>query len=241
MPTKFRKATLTPVAIMVAAFTALAGCSSNVEVKNPSPISALSAPAARPGPSDYVLAPGDEIAVKFFYNPELNEERVFIRPDGRISLQLVGNQQAAGLNPTELENQLKSAYGRHLRQADVSVITTGFTGQRIFVDGEVKNPAQVALMGNTSVMQAIAAAGGFLNTAYREQVIVIRKQQSGVVAVPVNMTAFLEGTAPEQDVQVRAQDIVYVPKSPVANMNLFIEQYFRNNIPIPFGIGYGIN
>jgi polysaccharide export outer membrane protein len=230
-----------PLAIMLAAATALAGCSSNVEVRNPQPISALSAPAARAMASDYVLAPGDELAIKFFYNPELNEERVFIRPDGRISLQLVGQQQAAGLNPSELERQLEQSYGRHLRQSNIAVITTGFAGQRVFIDGEVGTPSAIPLTGNTSVMQAIASAGGFKNTAYREQVILIRKQANGPIAVPLNMTGFLDGSTPDQDVTVRAQDIVFVPRSPVANMNLFIEQYFRNNIPIPFGIGYGLN
>src|SRR5256885_1422714 len=95
--------------------------------------------AQKPVTPAYVLLPGDQIEVKFFYNPELSEQQP-IRPDGRIALQLVGDVEAAGLTPEALRNALRERYARVLREPDVTVIVKEISGRRVYVGGEVGTP-----------------------------------------------------------------------------------------------------
>lgn len=215
---------------------ALMACSSRV-VQNPTPIS--QAPTS--STAGYVIEPGDGLDVRFFYNPELNEE-VTVRPDGNISLPLVGEMRAAGRSPAQLENSLREAYGRELRQAAITVIIKGFAGQRVYVDGEVGTPMMVNIAGNLSAMQAVASAGGFKPSARKGEILVIRRSGTPQpVVIPLDLEATINGTDTSQDILLQPYDIVFVPRTAVAEVNQFIDQYFRQNIPIPFGIGYGLN
>ncbi len=215
---------------------ALMACSGTV-VKNPTPI----AQAPRAATTGYIIEPGDGLDVRFFYNPELNEE-VTVRPDGNISLPLVGEIRAAGRTPGQLEQSLRDSYSRELRQAAITVIVKGFAGQRVYVDGEVGTPQMVNIAGNLSTMQAVASAGGFKPSARKGEVLVIRRSgTTQPVVIPVNLDAAISGEDTGQDILLQPYDVVYVPKTAIAEVNQFIDQYFRQNIPIPFGIGYGLN
>ncbi|MBW7850363.1 MAG: polysaccharide biosynthesis/export family protein [Rhodospirillales bacterium] len=220
--------------LLAAATLWLAGCA-GAAVENPAPLSAV---AAQGQPRDYVIQPGDAMTVKFFYNPELNED-IVVRPDGRISLQLVGEQQASGLTPGQLERQLTQQYDRELKNPKLAVILKSFGGQRAYVSGEVTRPGVVDIVGDVSVLQSIAASGGFTDRARRNEVILIRRGPDGrPVPVSLNLEDFVKGLAPQQDVRLQPYDIVYVPRSAVGDLNVFIDQYIRQNIPIPFGLGY---
>jgi polysaccharide biosynthesis/export protein len=215
---------------------ALLACSGKV-VQNPTPI----AQAPSSTSSGYIIEPGDALDVRFFYNPELNEE-VMVRPDGNISLPLVGEMRAAGRSPTQLESQLRDSYSRELRQAAITVIVKGFAGQRVYVDGEVGEPQMVNIAGNLSAMQAVASAGGFKPSARKAEVLVIRRAgTTQPVVIPVDLDAAIAGTDTSQDILLQPYDVVYVPKTAIAEVNQFVDQYFRQNIPVPVGIGYGIN
>lgn len=212
---------------------AFAACT-NPSLKNPTPLSTLPQPTAL---QEYLIQPGDSLDIRFFYNPELNEQQQ-VRPDGRISLQLVGEQTVAGHTPHQVEAMLRDQYSRELKQPEIAVIVRGFGGQKAYVDGEVGHPGSVDLTGGVSVMQAVAATGGAKNTADLNDVILIRRVDGKPVAVPLNIKAAMEGADMGQDIQLRPYDIVYVPRSAIANLNVFIDQYFRENVPIPFGFGY---
>ncbi|MGE5478451.1 MAG: polysaccharide biosynthesis/export family protein [Bacteroidales bacterium] len=215
---------------------ALMACAGTV-VKNPTPI----ANAPRASATSYIIEPGDGLDVRFFYNPELNEE-VTVRPDGNISLPLVGEMRAAGRTPTQLEQSLRDSYSRELRQAAITVMVKGFAGQRVYVDGEVGTPQMVNIAGNLSAMQAVASAGGFKPSARKGEVLVIRRSgTTQPVVIPVDLDAAISGTDTSQDILLQPYDVVYVPKTAIAEVNQFIDQYFRQNIPIPFGVGYGLN
>ncbi|WP_142847823.1 polysaccharide biosynthesis/export family protein [Telmatospirillum sp. J64-1] len=228
---------LVRIAPAVLAGMVMAACSAPV-VENPTPVSALPQVTAQNG---YVINPGDVLNIKFFFNPELNEEELVVRPDGRISLQLIGEQQVAGLTPGQLEQRLQQAYASELRNPQVAVIMDSFAGQRIFVDGQVGTPSEVTLNGRMTALQAIASAGGFTDAA-RRQVLLIRRGADGQpVVANLDLHAALSGTDLSQDVALEPYDIIFVPRSGVADLNLAIDQYIRQNIPIPFGLGYSIN
>lgn len=227
-----------PLRMMLALVPVLAllACSGRV-VQKPTPI----AQAPSSTSSGYIIEPGDALDVRFFYNPELNEE-VMVRPDGNISLPLVGEMRAAGRSPTQLEGMLKDSYSRELRQAAITVIVKGFAGQRVYVDGEVGDPQMVNIAGNLSAMQAVASAGGFKPSARKGEVLVIRRAGTPQpVVIPVDLDAAISGTDTSQDILLQPYDVVYVPKTAIAEVNQFVDQYFRQNIPLPVGIGYGIN
>jgi protein involved in polysaccharide export with SLBB domain len=214
--------------------TMLAGCSDRI-ARHPAPL-----PAAAPLQA-YLIEPGDDLDIRFFYNPELNEEAT-VRPDGNISLPLVGEVKAAGRTPADLEAALRERFSRELRQAAITVIPKTFAGQRVFVDGEVGQPQMVKLGGNLTAMQAIASAGGFKTTARKGETLVIRRAAAGQPQViPLNLQAAIEGSDTAQDIVLQPYDVVFVPRSQVAEVNLWVEQYIKNNIPIPFGFGYGLN
>lgn len=210
------------------------------------PVSELLPPPARPEQSAerpaYRLAPGDVLDVKFFYTPDLNES-ITIRPDGRISLQLVDDVPAAGLTPLELDHDLTARYGKKLpEKPDLSVLLRGFENRRIYVTGEVRNPGEYPLKTDLDVMQALTTAGGFLDTARPDSVLLIRKAMGGPAKVyRVNLSDPMLDPAKQGGglALLAPTDILYVPKSGVAQANLFVDQYIRKLVllnSINFGI-----
>jgi len=193
-----------------------------------------------PADTEYRIQVGDQLDIKFFYNPELNEQ-VIVRPDGRISLQLIPELVVSDQTPAGLTKQLTQLYAADLKQPRVTVIVRGFGSQRVFVDGEVGKPGMVPILGLMTALQAISQAGGMTKTARQSEVIVIRRGASNKpVAFSVDLKKALEGTDLSQDTPLAPFDIIYVPRSRVANVNVWMDQYIRQNIPIPFSITYGV-
>lgn len=185
----------------------------------------------------YRIQVGDQLDIKFFYNSPLNEQ-VLVRPDGRISLQLIDEVLAVGMTPAELTKELVERYSVELRQPAVTVIVRAFGAQLVFVDGEVGRPGLVPIIGVTTVLQAIAQAGGLKPSARESEVLIIRRGESAPVTVSVNLkNARRDDLA--QNITLAPFDIVFVPRSRVADVNAWVDQYIRQNIPIPFNLSYG--
>lgn len=185
-----------------------------------------------PQADPYVLQVGDELAIKFYTNPELNED-VKIRPDGMISLQLIDDVPAAGRSPADLDAELTRRYTGELADPQISVIVRTAGGHRMYVDGEVTKPGVVEVLGGMTLYQAIAMAGGLTDNAHRKQVILIRRGPDGQpVGRSIDVRGIQRGSNPGSDVPVRPLDIVYVPKSKVATLDLFVKQYIRDALPI---------
>ncbi len=187
---------------------------------------------------EYIIQPGDKLDVKFYYNAHLNEG-VTVRPDGRISLQLVHDVQAASLSTNELASLLREKYSSHLRDPEISVIVRSFDSQRIYVDGEVGRPGMIVIGGSyMTIMQAIASTGGLKESARGSEVLVIRRNGlKKPFVLTVDVADAMDGTDTTQDIALKPYDIVYVPKSAIANINSFVDLYIRKNIPIYFSYG----
>ena len=196
---------------------------------NVAPEAAALAPLPRSSqPAPYFIQPSDQLDIKFFYNPELNES-VTVRPDGKISLQLVDEVQAAGLKPSELDDELTKKYAYELKKPMITVIVRSFGGQRIFVGGEVNRQGIIMLAGNMTPLQAVLNAGGFKETANPESAIIIRKG-SGNKPVPIamNLDDAMQGKIGSADFLLQPDDIVYVPKSAIAKANKWVNQYIED-------------
>jgi len=181
---------------------------------------------------DYVLQIGDVLEVKFYYDPKLNET-VIIRPDGKISLQLIGELNAADQTPSELNKVIVNKYSKFLKSPEATVIIKEFGGQKIYVGGEVTQPGVITLKGKTTVLQAIVNAGGFKETASRGSIIVIsRGKEDTSVARKIDLKDLISGKGEGKEVFVRPFDVIYVHKTFIAEVDKFVEQYIKQVLPI---------
>ncbi len=164
----------------------------------------------------YIIKPGDQLSVKFFFNPELNEEDLIVRPDGFISLQLAHEIQTAGLTPSELTKILAKKYAGQLKNPEIAVIVRSIKeANKIYVDGQVGAPGEFEMIGTLTVLQAISLARGMTeDTADKNNVVVIRRDQGGKpFAIKVDLNAALSGRDLTQNIQLLPHDTVYVPRS----------------------------
>jgi protein involved in polysaccharide export with SLBB domain len=195
-------------------------------------------PPAPPPPvtTEFVLHPGDQVDVRFYKTPELNLERIPVRPDGRISCYLIGDVQAAGRTPAELAAALRSAYQRELDQPKVEVIVRSVT-TTVYVQGEVgggaaASPGGIQYVDGMTALQAISQAGGFRDSAARDSVILIRREGDEYRGYRLDLEKATDGKDFSDDVRLAPRDIVVIPRSGIAQVNLFVQQYIRNNLPI---------
>lgn len=189
--------------------------------------------------ADYRITQGDELALKFFYVPELNETAT-VRPDGKINLALIGDIQAAELTPEQLAQHLRVAYANHLRHPEVTVeIEKGFARQQVFVGGEVAHPGMQPLTPSLTLMRALIVAQGLKDTAAPNRVVILRRDATGASQViETNFARQMRGKGGADPV-LQPYDVVLVPPSRVAGLNKWIDLYIRRNLPI--GFSYNIN
>jgi protein involved in polysaccharide export with SLBB domain len=182
--------------------------------------------------------------IKFFYNPELNET-VVVRPDGKISLQIIDEVQAVGLTPPQLDEILTQKYSEELRKPVITVIVKSFTGQRIYVGGEVNEQGLIDLTAGMTALQAVINAGGLMETANPEAAIVIRKgPDKKPIPIRIDLKKELYGENSDGGFQLQPYDIVYVPKTAIAEVNKFVDQYIEQLFlfrGVSFGFGYQVD
>jgi protein involved in polysaccharide export with SLBB domain len=223
-------------AIMVALSLVEAGAPQDAAAVGPQAGPSSDAAARAPGP-EYRIQIGDRLEIKFFYSPELNEQ-VIVRPDGRISLQLIPELEVTNLTLAMLAKQLTERYAADLNQPQVTVMVREFGTQRVFVDGEVGTPGMVPILGRMTALQAISQAGGMKDTARSTEVIVIRRGPGDApVAFKADLKKARDGGDLAQDVILAPLDIIYVPRSRIANVNLFVDQYIRKVLPFDWVVG----
>ena len=164
----------------------------------------------------YVIKSGDQLSIKFFFNPELNEENLIVRPDGRISLQLIHEVEAANLTANELTSLLAERYKGQLKNPEIAVIVRAVKEPpHVYLDGEVNSPGVIEIVRSLNVLQAVALANGFkTDTAKKDEVIVMRRDQSGhTFVIKLDITATLSGKDLSQNIQLHPGDFVQVPRS----------------------------
>jgi polysaccharide export outer membrane protein len=231
------------ILVFLAAFLVISCASPHLNVIPEA--TALTATQARSNqPAPYLIQPGDQLDIKFFYNPELNET-LTVRPDGKISLQLIDELQAAGLKPSELDDVLTKKYSYELKKPSITVIVKSFSGQRIYVGGEVNRQGLMTISSNMTPLQAVLNAGGFKETASPGNAIVIRKGPGNKpVPIAMNLEDAMKGKAGTADFLLKPDDIVFVPKTAIAKANKFVNQYIENLLlfrGVSFGFTYEVH
>ena len=219
------------------------GCGPKQAPADPTMFAAALAPPTpqTPGP-DYRIGIGDELHIRFLYQPDQNEQ-LPVRPDGRISLGAAGEVEAVGLTPAELSAIIVERSSRRLRDPEVTVVVTKVGPQQVYVGGEVARPGVVVLQPGMTPLQAVMQTGGFRPTAKRDSVVLITPSADGRFAASrVNMQQVLEDGVPER-VRLRANEVIFVPKTWVGNMNEVVDLYVRGLFPaLPrVGVGYSLS
>ncbi len=187
-----------------------------------------------------ILMPGDEIDVKFFYTPELNELQN-IRPDGQISLQLVGDVMAAGLKPVELQDVLKEKFTGLIERPSVVVITRNLQHRKVYIGGAVRQPGVLEMPGNMTALSAIMQTGGFnLQEAELKKVIVLRSDGTTTQQFNLDFQDALNGKGPHTPFYLHSQDIVFVQRTGVVKTAEWISQHINQMVP-QFGFTYFYN
>jgi polysaccharide biosynthesis/export protein len=228
-------------AFMIGSVAALAACTSTSDMP---PAPAVPDPAVGyiTNLPPYRIQVGDVLEVRLMLNPELNEE-VAVRPDGHISTTVVSDAVAYNRTVPDLTEALRRDYSRDLRNPRVSVVVKSFAPTRIYVGGEVNTPGEFINVGPTlTLSQAVARAGGHKVRGDSGAVFIIRRGPDDTPQfLSTNYNAVIKGRDPLADVRLAPYDVVYVPKTGIAEVFDFFNQYLLQFVPISWGFSYVVN
>lgn len=174
---------------------------------------ATGSPTAEKTRSDdsYVIGADDVLAINVWKEPEISRS-VPVRSDGKISLPLVGELQAGGQTPRQLEQEVAKRLLSYISEPEVTVIVQDSKSQKINILGMVARPGAYLLTGSTTVLDAIAMAGGFKDFAKQKSIYVLRANADGTQKrMPFNYKDVIKGKNPEQNIRLLPRDTVVVP------------------------------
>jgi polysaccharide biosynthesis/export protein len=171
--------------------------------------SAATQKAATQDPN-YIIGAQDVLDISVWKEPEVSRV-VPVRPDGKISLPLLNDVQAAGLTPSLLAAQITVSLKKYVTSPQVTVIVTTINSQRIYIIGEVTRPGAFPMLPGMNVLQALSSAGGFTQFAKTKSIYVLRMENGKQQKYPVNYKEVVSGKHPEQDILLKAGDTIVVP------------------------------
>ena len=158
----------------------------------------------------YLIGPEDVLDISVWKEPDVSRV-VPVRPDGRISLPLINDVQAAGQSPQQLAGTLTERLRKYLNEPQVTVIVTAINSQRVFVVGEVLRAGAFPMLPGMTVLQALSSAGGFTTFADVKKIHVVRLHNGKHVELPFNYRDVLKGDNPEQNIKLEPGDTIVVP------------------------------
>ena len=201
------KLTLVPLTVMLA--LAAGSLAAQNSTREPAARSAAAANAeANATAADYRLVPGDKLRIEVYKDPQISQT-LQIRPDGKITVPLVGDVAAAGRTPVALRDSITTSLKEYITNPVVTVIVVEFEPQSVSVMGEVARPGPVPIKGKLSVLEALAVAGGFKDFANTKNITIRRPTASGVQIIKFNYRDAVKGEG--KPLYLQPGDIVIVP------------------------------
>jgi len=167
-------------------------------------------PVGVPTTPDYVIGPDDVLTIIVWREKDMSGD-VVVRPDGKISLPLVNEVQAAGLTPEQLRTQITEAAGKLFEEPSVTVVVKAINSRKVFVTGQVTKPGPYPLSGPTTVMQLLASAGGVLEYADTENISILRTENGKPMRYRFNYKDVSKGKSLNQNIELKPGDTVVVP------------------------------
>ena len=159
---------------------------------------------------DYVIGPEDVLNVNVWKEPDVSGS-VVVRPDGKISIPLLDDIQAAGLKPMELSATITEKLKKYLEQPRVTVVVTQINSRRYYVLGEVPRAGAFPLLPHMTVFQALASAGGISQYANGSKIYVLRTENERQVKYPFNYKEVVKGRDSGQNILLKPGDTIVVP------------------------------
>ena len=176
---------------------------------SPSANATTGTPASVARPSDYRIGVDDVLTVVFWREKDLSGE-VVVRPDGKISLPMLNDVQAEGLTPEQLADVLAKAALKYVRDPGATVMVKEIRSRKVYVIGEVSKPGTFPLGSDMNVLQAIAAAGGFLEHADKGDVVIVRTESGGERRFKFNYNDVVRGKNTQQNIRLLPGDTILV-------------------------------
>ena len=202
------------IGLLAAAIPVQAQQDENNSKRKPADANAAAAQTAPKKPAtddpNYVIGPQDVLDISVWKEPELTRP-VPVRPDGKISMPLLNDVQAAGKTPLQLAADITTGLKKFVTDPQVTVIVTTINSQRVFILGEVNRAGAYPLLPNMTVLQALSSAGGFTIYANLKKIYVLRVEDGKQVKHPFNYKDVLAGKAADQNIFVKAGDTIVVP------------------------------
>jgi polysaccharide export outer membrane protein len=192
------------VFVMVCANEALGSQQTAVRPPAPEPAGGIATPV------DYLIGPEDVLGIVFWREPEMNGD-VTVRPDGRVTLPLIGEMTAVGLKPEALRDQITVAARKYISDANVSVVVRQINSRKVFITGRVTTPGTYSLAGPRNVMQVIALAGGLNEYADAKNITVLRTVGGQQKSFKFNYKDVARGKNLDQNIELQPGDTIVVP------------------------------
>lgn len=168
------------------------------------------APKAATQDPNYVIGPQDVLDISVWKEPELTRE-LPVRPDGKISIPLLSDVQAAGLTPTQLAAKVSTDLKKFVTNPQVTVIVTQINSQRVYILGEVGRAGAYPLLPQMTVLQALSSAGGLTLFANSKKIYVLRQVNGKSEKYAFNYREVLGGKRTDENIELKAGDTIVVP------------------------------
>jgi polysaccharide biosynthesis/export protein len=199
--------------MVLAAVTAGGQSTQQAGQAKPAPPQKPAAPAQQPSaalPPDYVIGPDDQLSVVFWREKDMSGD-VVVRPDGKISLPLLNDIQAAGLTPDQLREKLAQAASKYVEDTTVTVVVRQINSRKVFITGSVAHPGPFALNTPMTVLQLIAVAGGLGEWADQKNITIMRVENGRPTTYHFNYREVVQGKNLTQNIPLKPGDTVIVP------------------------------
>lgn len=175
------------------------------------PKDGTSAPQVSPAQdAEYKIGAQDVLRIDVWKEPEISRTAP-VRPDGRISLPLINDVQAAGLTAAQLAAVIADGLRKYITNPQVTVGVTEINSRRVYVTGEVTRPGAFPLLPNMTVLQALSSSGGFSQFAKLKSIYVLRTEAGKQVKHPFNYKEVVSGKKPELNIPLQPGDVIVVP------------------------------
>lgn len=172
------------------------------------PAAGQAPPAQQPSSAEYRLGAGDKLRIEVYKDPQLSQS-VQIRPDGKITMPLIGDLAAVDMTPIELRDRIAGALKEYVTNPVVTVIVVEAVASSVYVMGEVNKPGPVPLQGPLTALQALAMSGGFKDFANTKDIRILRRSRAGVETIRFNYREAVRGNG--APIYLRAGDTIIVP------------------------------
>jgi polysaccharide export outer membrane protein len=188
----------------------LAGPQNTGEKTAPAAAKPASPPKSATDDPTYIIGEADMLDINVWKEPDVSRT-VPVRPDGKISLPLLNDVQAAGLTPMQLQQQITEKLRKFITEPQVTVIVTQINSQRVYIMGEINRPGTFPLVPKMTILQLITTAGGFTQFANTSKIRVVRDENGKQTTFTFNYKELMQGGHPEQNIELKSGDSIVVP------------------------------